>query len=274
MTDLGAKLTEADLRFIAKTLYPDRRDLERVASALRDDREVLQAALGADRLFQRLSGDPEILVQVSPRLFFAVLLRRAARDLRAASYTVERERRQRIPVFDTHRVADLLGPADMRDYLADMLASFSKVQTYSVGYRVREGVWRRMRFNDLDIDALMRYAGALDEAQRFGPYKRIADVCLFVAGVFPEHAEVGAYNPVSGKRRPGSAGRPRRNLAEYRDEGQAFYRLAAKHATARIMSMVDILARLSTQFLEAQKALSYMTERYVWFDKHQLFGAG
>ena len=128
---------------------------------------------------------------------------------------MERERRQRIPVFDTHRVADALENPEMCDYLADMLGSFSKVQTYSVGYRVRNGVWRRLRFNDMDIDGLIRFAATLDEAQRFGPYKRIADICLFVSGLFPEHAEVGAYYPMSGKRRPGQAGRLRRNLDDY-----------------------------------------------------------
>ena len=45
MTDLGAKPTEGDLRFIAATLYPGHRDLERVASALREDMEVFRSAL-------------------------------------------------------------------------------------------------------------------------------------------------------------------------------------------------------------------------------------
>ena len=40
------------------------------------------------------------------------------------------------------------------------------------------------------------------------------------------------------------------------------------------MDLDQVLSGLSTGFLEAQKALTYMTERYLWFDKRRWFGAG
>ena len=272
MTDLRAKLSEQDLAFMAETLGRRGQEEERLVSALRDDPQVFQSVLAADRLFQRFTTDPEILIKVSPRLYFAVLLQRAARDLRTAAYTIERSQRQRIPVFDTAQVADFADNAQARDYLADMLASFTKVQSYSVAMKVQHGVWRRLRFSDIDIDGLIRFASTLDKAQRFGAYRRIADICLLMAGMFAEYVEAQAHYPATGQRRPQIAGR-RRTMEEYQDEGRAFYQMAAKHQAAGIMGLDEILAELASQFLRAQKTLSYMAERYLWFDKRQLFAS-
>jgi hypothetical protein len=271
MADIRDKLEDKDFRFLAETALPHRRDVEGLVLTMRQDREAFDSLLGADRVYQRLSTDPEMLVAVSPRLHFAVLLDRASRDLRTTSYTLERSRRQRLPVFDSHQVADLLADLSRREYLADMLASFSRVETYTVAYRVREGVWRRMRFNDMDIDGLIRYAAQADEKLRFAPYKRLADVCLFVSGIFPEHLDSPSRYAGSGSR-PGFLGRRVRTQDEYRAEGERFYLLASHHEAARLLSMDQVLAELGERFIDAQKALSYVAHRFIWWDKRRFFG--
>jgi hypothetical protein len=141
-----------------------------------------------DRLFARLMNDDEAFVGISPGLCFEVLLRRVHRDLEASTHTMERSGRQTIPVFDTGSVVGFLGRPGVIEYLAHMLASFTRIQGFVVPVRVRKGIRRRIRFNDMDVDSLIRVCSTADEAERVNYYKRIADVCLFITGVFREHA--------------------------------------------------------------------------------------
>ena len=76
---------------------------------------------------------------------------------------------------------DLLSQKQIRDYLAEMLVSFTRIESFTLPVRVRKGIWRKYRFNDLNVDSLIRYCQAVDEEYRFRFYKRIADVCLFLA---------------------------------------------------------------------------------------------
>ena len=52
---------------------------------------------------------------------------------------MERRQRQKVLLFDTDQVIQLLEQRSVRDYLATMLASFTRVESVTVGVRVREG---------------------------------------------------------------------------------------------------------------------------------------
>ena len=95
-----------------------------------------------------------------------------------------------------------------------MLASFTRVESYVRPVRVRRGVWRKVRYNDMDVDSLLRFCAEADERQRLRFYKRIADVCLFVTGIFRDYAS--SAGGVVG------AGRGRRTLEDYETEGRRF----------------------------------------------------
>ena len=82
------------------------------------------------------------------------------------------------------------------EYLAAMLASFTRVESYVRPVRVRRGVWRKVRYNDMDVDSLLRFCAEADEQQRLRFYKRIADVCLFVTGIFRDYAPSGVHGCV------------------------------------------------------------------------------
>lgn len=274
MSDVRDKLSDQDLLFMAETLLPGRDDYDRLVAVLREDAELFEAMLGADRLFERICAEREILVRISPHLFFAVLLRRAKKDLPQRLYTIERSARQRIPVFDTQHVADFLDEPEVPDYLADMLASFTKVQSFATAVRVREGVWHRYRFSDMDIDGLIRYCQTIEQPQRFAFYKRIGDVCLFLTGIFPEWVLSRERYPASGQPRPRLPWQRVRTMEDYREEGSTFYEMAAQHETAQLMSLDKVLAQLSERFLDAQKALTYIAERYLQFTKQELFSVG
>jgi hypothetical protein len=271
MADIPSPLSHNDLLFMVETLIPERRDKERLVELIKDDESFVEAMVRDEELFDRVMGDEEILVKISPKLFFAVLLERIRRDLEKETYTVERRHLQRIAVFDSDKVVDLLGRKQIRDYLAEMLASFTRIESFTLPVRVREGIWRKYRFNDLNVDSLIRYCQAIDEEHRFRFYKRIADVCLFFAGVFPEYIEARYRYPLSGKIRPRVMGQSRRSIEDYEEEGKAFYERAAEHQVARAQNLDEVLSTLSENFTLAEKPLAFMSDHYLWFRKHQLF---
>ena len=249
-------LTEADLLFLADTLSRGG-DRGRMVRVLREDEEILRAMLADPRLFERITGEPEAPVRVSPRLLFAVLLNAAKRDLSAIGYTFEGGR---TVVFDGPQVASLLDDTSIVDYLVELLVSFVKVHGTTVTVRVRKGAWSRFRFHDLDLMGLIRYASSLEEAQRFPWYRRIADLCLFLTGVFPEYIER-------------SAGAGARELARRTtaDNGRSFYRAAASHPEAARAGTAEVLSRLAEGFDLAAKPLEHMSSRYLGPLRENLF---
>ena len=265
------RLAHGDLRFLVETLMPGTGDSEHAAGLIQEDETFIEAMLDDDRLFQRLMGGEEPLLHVSPWLFFTVLLRRTRRDLERETFTTERRQRQKVIIFDADRVIQLLEQEPLRGYLAAMLASFTRVESVTVRVRIRERVWRKYRTNEFDVEGLMRYCQALDEESRFGCYRRIADVCLFLSGMFPEHIEAQHRYPLSGQLRPRMRSRVCASREDYEAHGRAFYRLAAEHERARAEGLDDVLAALSEDFILAEKPLAFMADRYLPFTKHGLF---
>ena len=265
------KWSHRDLRFVVKTLLPERSDPEHVMTLLREDHTLLKAMLQDDRLFHGLMIDEEAFVSVSPRFFFQVLLLRARRDLEQELYTIERRQMQKVILFDANRVVALLADPAVNDYLAVMLASFTRINSTTIPIRVRQGVWHRLRVNDLDVDSLLRYAQILDEEYRFATYQRIGDACLFLTGLFPEYIGASQVYPHSKQPRPKLRGTLVHSFEDYEAYGRTFYHMAARHRRARKQGMVQILTTLSEQFILAEKPLAFIGERYLSLRKHHLF---
>ena len=271
MDETPSALSHNDLLFMVETLIPGRGDKERLVELVKDDEGFVETMLRDKELFDRVMEDEEILVRISPKLFFAILLERIRRDLEKETYTIERRHLQRIAIFDSDRVVDLLSRKQIRDYLAGMLASFTRVESFTLPVRVRKGIWHKYRFNDFDVDSLIRCCEAVDEDHRFRFYKRIADVCLFLAGMFPQHIEAQYRYPLSGKIRPRVRGQSRRSIEDYEEEGRAFYELAAEHELARVQNLDEVLSTLSENFTLAKKPLAFISDHYLWFRKHEFF---
>lgn len=262
------QLRDEDLRFILETVAPhvDPDSVGEVSEAW------LEEVLENDELFERLVGESQLLMQVSPWFFFNLLLRRSRRDLTTETFTTERRARQKVVIFDTEQVVELLETEPILEYLASMLASFTRVASVTVRVSVGRGVWRRYRTNDFDVEGLIRYAEAVDEAYRFEPYKRIGDVCLFLAGMFPEYIDAQYRYAVSHQIRPAMKGRLLQSREDYEQYGRAFYELAAEHERAEVGELDEVLATLSERFLLAEKPLAFVANRYLWSSRHQLFG--
>jgi hypothetical protein len=252
-------------------LIPERKDVDQVVNLLRDDKELLESMIQDDRLVQRLLSDDESFLSLSPQFFFKVLLLRARRDLEQEAYTVERRHLQKVVLFDAQRVVELMADEAMCDYLAGMLASFTRIHSATIPIRVRPGIWRRLRVNDLDVDSLIRYAQALGSDQTFSAYQRIGDACLFLTGLFPEYIDTRTRYPHSDQPGPRLRGSLLQNLEDYERYGRSFYHLAAGHDRVPSPHLRRVLGALSERFILAEKPLAFLAERYLSLRKHHLF---
>jgi hypothetical protein len=275
-SEYASHLTDADLRLLASVAHA-RDD----ASWLRADPEALVGLLGDPRVFEAVFGSGDDLagagpsIPVSPFLTFAVAVHRSAAELASLDHVAERAGlRQRVPLFDVPDLRDFLGSPGRRLFLAELLASFTRVA--SGRYRVRGGGRpRTRRFSELDP---VRLAGMLDgvpDSDRPGVYRRLGDVSLFLSGVFPDYAAVYAFAPVGAaallRAAQVPAGEYERlaeapgiELLEY--VGARWYRAACRLAplhTARL----DVVGEVADRFRQARRVLNHIADHY-------LFGAG
>ena len=222
----------------------------------------------------------------SPFLAFGVAVHRAVADLAAMEYLPERSGlRQRVPVFDTPELRDFLGSAERRLFLAELLASFTRVA--SGRYRVPSrwggpgpghasgggsgGRSRTRRFSELDPVRLAGLIEVAPEESRPGIYRRLGDVSLFLAGVFPDYSAMHAFGPVDVSRllrsarvpagdRDGLAVAPALDLLEYL--GARWYRAAL--ATAPVhTARLDVVGEVAERFRQARRVLNHLADRYL-----------
>lgn len=134
------KLSDRDLDFLVETGAPEVRDKARLKEIIREDEDFRNTFIGDERVCRQVMGDEEIFLRISPTLFFEILLRKAAKDLRRVGYTLEKTSTIKVPVFDTEDVVELLAKEAILTYLADMLSSFTKVESYSISFRGKKGI--------------------------------------------------------------------------------------------------------------------------------------
>jgi len=266
------RLTDTDLDFLVEAAAADVADKNGLKQIIREDADFRSTFTADDRVFQRVMADDTVFLRISPSLFFEILLRRAVADLRGVSYTLESAGSMKIPVFDAGEVVELVSRESILVYLAEMLASFTRVENYTVLYRTRKGVWYKIRFNDLDIFSLMRLCEVVEPEYRLGFYKRIADICLFVLGLFPEYVEREYRYPLSGRLRPQLPGRQRISPEQYEEEGRRFYQLAAELPAARELELAEVFSTLHRNFQQVKKPLAFMAAHYLHHRRTLLFG--
>jgi hypothetical protein len=265
-------LTEADLDFLVAAAAPEVRDQAGLRRLIRTDEDFRNSFLEEKSVLKKVLSDEEACLKISPRLYFEILLRQTRRELETTQYTVERTGTQKVAVFDAREVLDLLSRPEMLAYLAHMLSTFTRLESYSLAVRVGRGSWRKIRFNDLDIDSLICCSEWVEEDYRLGFFKRIADICLFILGLFPDFVRAQHRYPFSGELRPQLPGRARRTLTDYEEEGKRFYQLAAEHPAASSLKLSGIFELLYGRFHVAPKPLNFMAEHYLHYQRRHLFG--
>ena len=122
------------------------------------------------------------------------------------------------------------------------------------------------------MKSLMGLCELVEAPYRFALYKRIADLCLFMLGLFPEYVERSFRYPMSGKPRPDIGPDPRIDPAEYESEGRRFYKMAAEHESARQLELAAVFRALHDNFQKAKKPLNFIAEHYLKSRRRMLFG--
>lgn len=248
------RLTEPDLKFIVETVVTGRRDHDHIINLLRGKDDLLEPLLDDPKLAERLLGDPEVFARISPYLLFTILLRRVRRDLAGQSFVFERDAHgRRIPVFEAAQAVQLLGEPALREYLAAMLCSFVRTNTGRV-YWQAGGAWHQRKFCDVDLDDMIALCQLVES--RFKPrlYKRIADLALFLTGIYPDHA-----TPLLRRNRNPAA--LQRTMPDYEREGRRFYALAAREAGPP--GPASVFERLAEKFTLTREALNTLSDRYL-----------
>lgn len=216
----------------------------------------------------RRQGDRFTLI--SPFLLFAAAIHRTAADLAGSSYAPERTApRRRIPLFDGGRLTAYLAAPRHRLFLADLLASFARI---SGGVVLAPDGQHRRRWSDADPHRLAVLLDAVPAAERPPVWRRLGDLALFLAGVFPDAAErlvpdEAAARRLARRTLPGAApdqareqlpegGAP--DLIEWL--GTRWYELAARHAHG---DMARDLREQAELFRPARRVLNTATDRYL-----------
>ena len=166
----------------------------------------------------------------------------------------------------------LLTRESLLDYLAEMLSSFTKVESHTISFRMENGGWKKIQFDNLDILSLISLCEAVEDEDRLGFYKRIADICLFILGIFPEYAERDYRYPFSWQPRPQIRGRLRISPEDYEKEGRKYYKLAAEHQAAKELNLSEIFWALHGDFQKAKKPLNFIADHYLHSRWNKFFG--
>ena len=255
-------LSDSDLSFLVETVATDRRDYDHIVNLIRDKDDLIEPMLLDPKLVHRLFAEEENLVRVSPYFLFTALLLQVRRELEDISYILEVDfKGKRIPVFEAKAVTDLLGQSSIRDYLADMLASFTRTNSGVIYWRERSA-WHKRHFSDLDLDDMVDLARIIDPEMRPAFYKRIADIALFLSGIFPDHLTVFAA-------RHQSRFSAKRTLKDYEQQGSRFYRIAAQETDQPHWQ--PALATLAEKFTLARWALNTLSDRYLKTQREHYF---
>lgn len=242
----------------------------------------------ADAMFRVESDEPTeplSLDAITPLLVFAVVVHRAAADVGDHRHLPERYgSRLVIPIFDGDRLATFAATRSNRVFLVELLGSYTRVTSGAQWERSR-GRLRRRRFSELNPAQLARLAAGLPTEDRAGAYRRLGDLALFLNGVFPDHAARQTLAPIDlerilaslpdGHRLPAT----QRLLADRLDAsgpvlaalGPTWYRLASE--LVPIPSMSAQLADIADGFEQARRFLAFVTDRWLWPRRGQLFPA-
>ena len=242
-----------------------------------EDREVLGSALvggaGWEAVQDEVAGRPWRLVDllsdpllldavvdprlgpgsaVSPALLFAVFVCHAAAELRAATHVAEWVGpHARVPVFDVEEVQEFLEAPGRVLFLVDLLTSFADAGPMG------------------GIDDLVAMAAMVDQSPR--RYRRLADLALFLAGVFPDRTLLRPYSPAEAEKLGRSAGMtaaeilstladaPAGTISAVEALGRRWYALAAEAEDSPA-----VVADLAARFRPARRILTHVSDRHLY----------
>jgi hypothetical protein len=286
-------LTDDDLGFLHD---PHRNSVGSVdyRSLVRARRGGVEGLLGSRGVFEALfmsDRGPGPLMQVSPFLVFAVTVAQAGQQLGSASYIPEWVGvGRRTPLFDVPRLREFMSSPWRRFFLAELLASYTRVASGSVLVATRRG-FRRQRFSELDPVHLAGLLDVVPDAERPGVLRRLGDLALFLTGVFPDYVARHGFGPVDQGRLlrssrvtatpRGGGGSPARPPATDQDGdavallgqlGRRWYQAAFRLLPGPVPANVAVISEMPERFNDARRILGVIAERFLFSQREDWFG--
>lgn len=282
---LATRLTDGDLRLLVEVARHHGHEVD--VGGLRAEPTTVDWLVGTPRAEEVVLGadesseeDLDTLLRASPLLVFSVSLARTAADLRRATYIEEWVgRNERLPVFGVDDLAELLDDRRHRLFLAELLASFTKVASGAVRVRTSRG-WRRRRWSELDPVQLAGLLDVLPEEVHAGLHERLGDLALLLTGVFPDHTATRTFREID--LRPlavslagtGADSEALREALELRGSvgllehlGARWYRLALRAPQRE----PEVLEAVAERFGDARRVLNHVTDHYLFQRRARLF---
>lgn len=278
-------LTDADVTLmvdVAKT-----GDVAGLHEFLDEDSDRLRGVLASDALYDALFGSSqnEALLRASPFLIFAVLISRAHADLKRANFVDEwLGPSRRVPVFEVTTLRAFSADLSHQLFLAEVLASYTRVASGSFWVHTPRG-WQRRRYSELDLMRLVEMLDIVPESQRAGVLRRLGDLALFLAGVFPDFSGSRVFRPLARKRlelavmaetggeRGGRDSNEMSGLDFLELIGSSSYRQASI-ATEQASGSSGPLRDMAGGFGQARRVLNFVTDRYLFPLREQWFPTG
>lgn len=180
-------LNERDLATLADVVGSDPAEL---SADLRRRPWAIHDLLSSDAVFDVVMDRHAHPARVvSPFLLFAVLVHRVADELREATYVNDWSGpRSRLPVFDVAPLQEFVEDAGRTSFLARLLTSFALPDPPPVPG------------NPFDLSGLAMWLDQVLPADRTALLRRLGDLALFSAGVFPDRTGSKPMRPVDAER--------------------------------------------------------------------------
>ncbi len=248
-------------------------DLAVLADALDTTVDALRAELGRrPRYLGEVLALPEVAesvlhgtgasqLTVSPALFFAVLVHRAADQIAESDWVNEWvSPGMRLPVFDVEPLVEFTDAPGRLQFVSELLVGFTMPAIGPVPS------------DQLDMDEVVDWLSAVDPADRVRLLRRLGDLALFQAGVFPDSNGTTLLSVKQAEHLGRSAGMTDDELDHLVDPASttpgldaletlssAWYTAAAASSPGEPVVLRDVANRIRA----ARRFLNYLTDQYL-----------
>jgi hypothetical protein len=248
-------------------------DLTVLARALGTDAESLRVELErrpwyANDVFRRpevvesvLHGTGAEHLTVSPFLFFAVVIHRAADELASSDWVDDwAGPGRRLPVFDVEPLLEFADAPERLQFTARLLASFAVPEAPPVPA------------DRLDLDELVDWLTAVEPVEHIVLLRQLGDLALFRAGVFPDSIGATTMSTAQAEHLGRSVsmtddelnhlvdhGSPTPGLDALETLSSAWYRAAAESSPDAPVLLRDVAHRIRA----ARRFLNYAADHYL-----------
>ncbi len=228
------KLPQKDLEFLARAYCDKRDDYENVAAIIQKDTDMILQVIDSDRVFNQLMGSTGGIIDVSPFLFFLIIIRKAFLKLAEdGSFMFEfheiKKPVSRLPVQDED-VETLLKDFQMHEYLANVLTGFMGFNPLKSKNFSWEKKW-------IYISEMLYKSWNMSPVESFLLRVHLANYTLWLCSFLPESVE---YSNRYRKRVIG--------MSYYICFGKYLFHLASKSRIVRNRQQSVLLNSLSTGF--------------------------